>query len=178
MQAPVSLCPVGGQLSRSLSYVGGYDDSVATDAEDADRLPGGRSSFGSKSHNETAPGRAKHGDRVSPYGCRGRDSGELGQHDRIAALHGTLKRRGDHGRHGRAPDGCIGRRRDRQRHRRTGRSRSADHGRQLRAVPLFDRVRRAPRTGRSPAGDKGAQTGERYRRGWNGHLVARSRLFR
>ena len=48
---------------------------------------------------------------------------------------------------------------------------SADHGRQLRAFPVSDRVRRARRAGRGAARDQGAETGQRHRGGASAALL-------
>src|SRR5439155_19016596 len=100
--------PPRGKVSRSPSHVGGYDDSVTTDAKDADWLPGGRAAFGPKSQNDFATGSAGYRDRVSPYRRRSGNSSELGEYDCLAALHGSVERRRDHDRHGRASDGGVG----------------------------------------------------------------------
>jgi len=96
-------CPLifyaSGNVLRSLLHVGGYDDGVATDAQDGHRVQGRWAPFGAKNRNDDGSGRAGHGDRVSPYRRGGGDQGELGKYDRIAALYDAVQWRRNQHRH-------------------------------------------------------------------------------
>jgi len=62
-----SVLLVWGSLPRSLSSDGGYSSDVPTDAENRDRVPGGRASFGPKGRDEAVSGPPAHGNYIPAH---------------------------------------------------------------------------------------------------------------